>query len=69
VIVPGTGCSSLTQMASVAKLEARLNSERTKASLAVAKARGVKLRNPNGPRVLRGKQMGNKEAVAVRRWL
>ena len=32
--------------------------------LAAAKARGVKLGNPNGARALRGKQTGNAEAVA-----
>jgi len=61
----GMGRFLLTQMASVAELEAGLISERTKAALAAAKARGVKLGNPNGARALRGKQMGNKQAVAA----
>jgi DNA invertase Pin-like site-specific DNA recombinase len=50
-------------MASVAELEAGLISERTKAALAAAKARGVKLGNPNG--ALRDKQRRNSEAVAA----
>jgi DNA invertase Pin-like site-specific DNA recombinase len=65
-VPPGAmGRFLLTQMASVAELEAGLTSERTKAALAAAKARGVKLGNPNGARALRGRQVGNKEAVAA----
>jgi DNA invertase Pin-like site-specific DNA recombinase len=65
-VPPGAmGRFLLTQMASVAELEAGLISERTKAALAAAKARGVKLGNPNGARALRGKQIGNADAVAA----
>jgi DNA invertase Pin-like site-specific DNA recombinase len=66
----------LTQMATVAELEAGLISERTKAALAVARKRIAKqgqrghskvkrLGNPNGARALRGKQVGNKQAIAT----
>ena len=61
VPVGAMGRFLLTQMASVAELEAGLISERTKAALAAAKARGVKLGNPNGAQALRGKQTGNRE--------
>ena len=65
-VPPGAmGRFLLTQMASVAELEAGLVSERTKAALAAAKSRGVKLGNPNGARALRGKQIGNQAAVAT----
>jgi DNA invertase Pin-like site-specific DNA recombinase len=64
-VPPGpTGRFLLTQMAAVAELEAGLIGERTKNALAAAKARGVKLGNPNGARALRGKQRGNAQAVA-----
>lgn len=63
-VPPGpTGRFLLTQMAAVAELEAGLIGERTKNALAAAKARGVKLGNPNGARALKGKQVGNAEAV------
>lgn len=65
-VPPGAmGRFLLTQMAAVAELEVGLIGERTKAALAAAKARGVKLGNPNGARALRGKQIGNAGAVAT----
>jgi DNA invertase Pin-like site-specific DNA recombinase len=51
-------------IAAVAEAVGRTISENTKNALAAAKARGVRLGNPNGARTLRGKQTGNAEAVA-----
>jgi len=50
-------------IAAVAEAVGRTISENTKTALAAAKARGVRLGNPNGARALRGKQVGNAEAV------
>jgi hypothetical protein len=51
-------------IAAVAEAVGRTISENTKTALAAAKARGVKLGNPNGARALKGKQIGNADAVA-----
>ena len=51
-------------IAAVAEAVGRAISENTKTALAAAKARGVKLGNPNRARALRGKQVGNADAVA-----
>src|SRR3954452_21428958 len=54
---PHANRSTLPVLAAVAADESRITSARTKAALAAAKARGVKLGNPNGARALRGKQV------------
>jgi DNA invertase Pin-like site-specific DNA recombinase len=62
---PHASRSTLPLLAAIAEEETRILSARTKAALAVAKARGVKLGNPNGARALRGKQIGNDAAIAA----
>ena len=58
---PDTDPFMLHIYAAMAEKEARMISERTKAALAAAKARGTKLGNPKGAAHLRGR--GNREAV------
>lgn len=62
---PHADRSTIRLLAAVAEEEARAASVRTKTALAAAKARGVKLGNPNGARALHGKQVGNDAAVAA----
>jgi DNA invertase Pin-like site-specific DNA recombinase len=62
---PHADPSTIVLLAAVAEEERRVASARTTVALAAAKARGVKLGNPNGARALRGKQIGNHAAVAA----
>ena len=55
----------LHMYAALAEKERSLISERTKAALTAAKARGVRLGNPNGAAALRRAQKGNAASVQV----
>lgn len=61
--LPTANKLTVTIMAAVAEHEREMISQRTKAALQAAKARGTKLGNPNGAKHLEGH--GNGEAVAV----
>lgn len=52
-------------MAAVAEYERRITSERTRAALQAAKARGQRLGNPHGAAALRRADRGNRAAVQV----
>jgi len=64
---PDANRLTLHVMAAVAEYEARRIGDNTRAALKVAKARGVKLGNPNGAAALRRAAKGNAAAVAARR--
>ena len=57
--LPSANRLTLTIMAAVAEHEREMISQRTKAALAAAKARGIKLGNPHGAKPLRNADKGN----------
>lgn len=62
---PNAGTLELGVRAVVAEEEARMISERTKAGLQAAKARGVRLGNPNGAKALRRYEAENGHGAAI----
>jgi DNA invertase Pin-like site-specific DNA recombinase len=65
--MPDANALTVGIMALMAQHEREAISTRTKAALAVLKARGVKLGNPNGARALRGHTDRTNQTAAVKR--
>jgi len=63
--MPDANTMTVGIMAVMAQAEAEAISERTKAAMAAAKARGKTFGNPNGAAALRCAQKGNTDAVAA----